>query len=334
MAIRCAGLPLSEERDLEFGEWAELRQEVRTAQRLTCALIAFFPLVLITGLVAIGMEYQTPGGTLTRPEIEFGGLLRGCLAFSASYGVVAGFLIWKSRLIARDLRSGRMLVFSGTIDSSTPDALQERLLRGKALRNEPDAGTQVIEAWAGSKRLFRVNEFVVKMLIRFKSPSVDGLEDEIDAPPTKVADSGRQGKTRRLTPSESGELRQSVLKCSFLLACAAMIEAASVGAGCLYLIERWLSPPGPVQITALAAGYAGALGLAFLWPHLQFVRGDLRAGTLLVHQVDGGADWFATGDVGHHQVSVESLPYTGRVWSIDGYPAQRRAGNQKVAKVN
>lgn len=324
MAKFCVGLPQVRVRDLTLNELELIRREMRGRLAFSRIIWALMPVVMVAWLMGIA---SLPGEEVTPPK--FMGMILGLaiLGYGAAKAREAGR---RGRRLRQDLLKGTVLVFEGVPTYEAGDLSQAWLVKEGLFRaaHEDLAGTHTVDVLETANCVFFVDGIRVESWLTANLIEI-GTRTETDANyPRQFAPIEmrmREGIRRRaLSEGEKAELNRmwgrTVLAIVTLMGMTLYLAVI----GFAYVaFPRPYPPPPEFFVLSAFVGVVDALLISIL-PGTLKCRADAQNGVVLILEVPGGGR-FDQGDfVQGHLLAVEALPLSGRVWTVEGHPAQWR----------
>ncbi len=342
MARYCVGLPLTGIRPLTLEEMEIVRSEAGRFRFASRAIWLLMPIAMVTwlGLLASGDDSMSAAIVLGM----FGGLalLGVAIAFARERGR-------RGKQLRRDLVQGSVLVFDGVPRFEFGDKAQTALIGrgyfqvgtiyadGPEVPSKADGGRRheeraftdrhVVEVLESSNRIFQVDgrrlpDWLPANVIEMAMPEPWTSDFPRHFEPIEMR-MREEVRRRALSESEKQELNRlwgrTVLGIALLAGLT--LYVATIGFG--FMISPKSHGPDPAfRIFGYAIGIFDILMLRIL-PGILRCRTDARNGVVLIldlseRRVFGGEESEVSRRV------VEALPLSGRVWTVDGYPAQWR----------
>ena len=308
MATNVGDLASAGCRSLSFDEFADLRERYRDAQWVICAAAVLTPLLLLAWLIELALLFASP--------VSFFILLGAGLLILAGAGLLAWFGVRRACAIGRDLSLGSML----ELRSDPGHALSPDLVAALQRSGIPSAAAgdgHRFDVLAGSGQVVRADGELLRGWV-----AVEGL------PPLPIGEAGPP--KRSLSRSELLEVRRmSAFASAWVWAEGAVFGLAYL-AGVGALLRFWPLFLHPAVLTLLGVSLCTGIALSVAIPNSLSLAKDVDAVCVLKHEVSAGADPEHIGDDRPlHRIPVESLPFCGRTWTIDGHAAGWRKAAAK-----
>ena len=301
---------------LDASELSDIRRDARQSQLIARCLIVLLPIAGLAGLMGLA-SFEDKS-------------LRGW----AFFGVIVAFVVLalgvlvvierrkRARGLIQDLQKGRMLLFEGELTFDIEDLTQAKLIEAKLLLNDEEK--QSIEVLEASDRVYRVNGSPLRGWLKARVVDVALPPSDQEAYPRPIEefelDMREEVARRTLSEEEKAELRghyrrtmARLIPAGFIL--LYFITLAFIRAG---IPEAQQPPPSYYALGGLAA--LSLFAIATTLTGASAMRRDIVAGIVVMLDIDAGHEEASE----RHKVSVETLPLSGKVWSIDGHPAQWR----------
>ncbi|HTQ10137.1 MAG TPA: hypothetical protein VMI31_08715 [Fimbriimonadaceae bacterium] len=315
MAKDLAGLPVTEVRSLSLDEYAAVRSDLRNTRVLRGIVGVLSPFLLLVWLTFLAILRGQLNGYLI---CLFGGVL-----VLAGAGLAAWWSTKRIQALRQDLESGVVAVLNGRMDNQPWSDLANRLFGIRVLSNRDPHVEHEIQLYMGSRRLLLVDGVLVRLWITLSTNEPQGAPEQA---PTRA--------TRALSQPERLELEKSCLAPSIVVAACWVAAGISYLAAVGVLLRIWPFLLHPAFISLLAASLVTALLGAFGAPTVADMRRDARTTLVYRHGLHAGADPEQVGtNLPLHEVVVESLPYSGRTWTIDGHEARWREQRDRTSPV-
>ena len=311
----CAGLPFARQRPMEEAERQGLRREARKQIGLCLGSVTIF---VITLAMLASLAFADPPGRFQQAYIM-------ALAVMIALGfpcvaLLARDCARRASETFRDLRDGSIKRFEGTLNAGAEeDATLGSLLAAKLLPQTQNAPLQ-LEILPASRRVWRVNEAVVRGWIIAQTVRVARTPEQSRIAAQRLAssaprptDAAPQVTQRDLSPAEQDELRR-------------------------YARRLWLRPLPFAALMTLMSVWAVASVLLRHDPNFFFHSG--RTFTLLSIAAGLDSHWLRNflvarrlgQDMAQGQVSIandpsnvmETLPVSQKTWTENGQPASWR----------
>ncbi|HVT11687.1 MAG TPA: hypothetical protein VHE55_05435 [Fimbriimonadaceae bacterium] len=355
MAKFCVGLPLTGIRPLTIEEMEIIRGEASRYRGLTWTIWLLMPIAMFTWMGALAAaDDKVAVGTFLAMIV---GLVVFALAvaFARERGQCG-------KQLRRDLVQGSILVFEGVPTFEFGDRAQSVLIgkgyfrfgAGHETDAEPPpsansngnigcrthevrdtADRHVVEVLESSNRIFRVDGlrlpgWLMANVIEIGSPEPSSPDFPRLFVPIEMR-MRQEVRRRALSESEKKELNRlwgrTVLGLSILAGLTIYLAVLGLG-----FIGSSRHPDPSFRIL----GYAVGLFDIFMLKNLPWIlrcRSDAQNGIVLVLDVSNTSE-FGESEItarANRRIDVEALPLSGRVWTVEGYPADwRRAAARKA----
>jgi hypothetical protein len=318
--VFCAGLPYVGNRRLEPDECLSLARRQRWLRLKGLFSSALSPICFISGLmfIVVNLDSAPPTGGVSNSLVAV-----GSLAVLAPTAIV--YLIGReARSRAQGYRRARIFGyvrrFAGTAHMDDPtDRCLLALVRAKLI--QPDSREHCeLELLPLSNVVYSVNRVPIRKYVRlevrtaaarpqdaveFAVPS-EWLPGEVPFEPQRRRQS-RQETAEILRYWRSIKRKVWLSPLYFTLVCY-----------CLYQLVRVAYPTAPVLLSAAAISLAGFL-LFRNWQQARHVKADADLGWVMVVPPHTSTD--KNGTDKEEERTLEVLPRSGAIWTIDGRPA-------------
>lgn len=324
MAKFCVGLPQVRVRDLTLSELDAVRQAMRESLLPSRIIWAAMPIVMVAWLMAIA---GLPGEDVSPSKFMAMILGLAVLGYGTAKAREAGR---RGKRLRQDLLKGTVLVFEGVPTFEVGDLSQARLVKRGLFGAAPEdlADPHTVEVLESANRIFLVDGAKVDYWLTANVIEM-GTRTEADANyPRQFAPIEmrmRDGVRRRaLSEGEKAELNRmwgrTVLAIATLMG---MTLYLSVIGAAYVLFPKPYPPPPAFFLLSVFVGVMDALLISIL-PATLKCRADARNGVVLILEVPAGEPFDQGESSLGHAVGVEALPLSGRVWTVEGHPAQWR----------
>jgi hypothetical protein len=249
------------------------------------------------------------------PLIHVGDAIVLCLAGP----VVVAALTWAAWLLFRrckgfseDLLLGTILEFQGDFTDDAKSRIHRDLLQTKLLaKSDGGWAVQTVEVLESADLIFAVNGSRLRKWVRAR---VGELKDSDPLPAGDRRGEAGCSRRRTLSAAEQAELRGLARPWMpvFLVGGSLTIGSSLMIGSALSLT----SAPTRTAIALFVATLAVDLLLLIIGPGFLGLMGDSRRAEVQSIEMDS--------------VTIEILPLSGRIWTIEGYPAEWRRSAAKA----
>jgi hypothetical protein len=296
-----------------------------------CASTRWILFGLNTFIVLVALVWFI-GGTLLWGIIPAFSWIAATCVWAVTLGACVLFALNRRSRAARmdrDLAAARALVFEGRVVPDSEDSIQSSLLRMSLLQWEIEAPPlNTLEVLENSGRIWRANGMQIRRWIDSGVIQVGLPEPPQEDFPRRIEEielrAPGEVAVRGLSDDERDELRRVYRLAELGVVPAVLMTIWFIVATAHYLLTA-VGQPVPLYYLLLGAlTLLGDTVLLVTHPFLARFKRDARAGVAMILDVGAGTAYDDGEELSTHRVSVETLPLSGRVWTVDGHPAQWR----------